>query len=594
MKIGQILKAYSDDFIEYRNMPASVDKKIRSMKKLGLLGMFYSLVAPFLVLSLNVSEKENIIVEFSALFIVMFVPLLILMLICRSSYFKKPENAIKKARTIQHISWVLISGIITWSLLALYYSEIENRDLNSYTWMLVSLIVTSLFVLNPWEILTFNILSLTGLFLQVFLRGYSFDNNSVTYNIIIFTFIDSYLMFTRYITEVDEMRATKKVIAMQNEREQFMVNMTHEMRTPLNAVLGKNQLIYNDTGEEDTKILSKEIMSSGKILMSLINDILDLSKIQAGRMSINPTEYSAFNITYELEDIMKSEARAKGLGFKLEIGNNLPATLYGDDVRIRQVIMNLLSNAIKYTKDGAVSLRVGFAYEDKEHKKGILKVAVIDTGIGIKAEDIPKLTQAFTRVDEKVNRNTKGTGLGLAITASLLELMGSKLIIESEYGIGSSFSFSISQGVVDETPLESTEIKKEKKTATFQAHKARLLMVDDNKVNFAVAKGLTKYYGFTPDYATSGEECIERLKEKTYDAVFMDHMMPEMDGIETMKKIKELMPEVLACTAFVVLTGNDPEQYKEQYREAGFTDYLTKPMDVERLDKVLRKILLKD
>lgn len=595
-KTRKNLRDYSNDFIEYRNMPASVEKKIKSMKKLGYFGMIYSPLAPFIILNLGVSNPRDVLTEFGSLFIVMCVPLVILLLVNRSEYFKRPENHVLRARAVQHISWLQISGILSWSLIALYFSEIENRDLNAYSWMIVSLIVTSLFVLNPWEILTFNSLSLTGLFLQVFLRGYSFANNSVVYNIVFFALIDSYLMFTRYFSEVDEMRAAKKVIEMKDEREQFMVNMTHEMRTPLNAVLGKNQNIYNDTKEEDTKELSKEIMASGKILMSLINDILDLSKMQAGKMNISPAEYSSYNISYELEDIMRSEAQAKGLGFKIEVSHMLPAVLFGDDVRIRQVIMNLLSNAIKYTKDGSVSLRIGFTYEDKVKKTGILRVAVIDTGIGIKPEDIPKLTQAFSRVDEKNNRNIKGTGLGLAITSSLLELMGSKLIIESEYGLGSTFSFSIEQGVVDETSLRSLDMKKEreKKTASFQAPKARVLVVDDNKVNYSVAKGLTKYYGFVPDYASSGLECIEHLKEKTYDAVFVDHLMPDMDGIETLKKIRETMPEVYACTSFVILSGNDPEQFKEQYAEAGFCDYLTKPMDVEKMDRVLRKILLKE
>jgi CheY-like chemotaxis protein/anti-sigma regulatory factor (Ser/Thr protein kinase) len=272
----------------------------------------------------------------------------------------------------------------------------------------------------------------------------------------------------------------------------------------------------------------------------------------------------------------------------------MPAGLYGDDVRIRQIIMNLLSNAIKYTKEGSVSLRMDFNYSDLDKKTGYLNVGVIDTGIGIKKEDIPKLAKAFSRVDEERNRNIKGTGLGLAITSSLLNLMGSKLQIESTYGLGSTFFFSVWQTVTDATPLKEKEFSKEANKEKFVATTADVLVVDDNKVNFAVCKGLMKYYGFTPDFASGGKECLKMIQEKKYDIIFLDHQMPEMNGIETLEKIKELYPNIYKDTPVVALTANESAHSKSEYLGYGFRDYLSKPIDADRLHNILGTYLPKE
>jgi len=500
----------------------------------------------------------------------------------------------RKARFLQHLTWFLVIGIYTWASYAMTISGARSNTVNYILWIVAMISVGTVFTLNPYEIIVSNAYSLTLMLIRLKKEDFEKAGITIIYSLVAFVIIDTILMLNKYFSCVKDYKKSAKMEEMQEDREQFMVNMTHEMRTPLNAVLGKNQIILNDTKELSTRQLSSEINSSGKILLSLINDLLDLSKMQAGKMSIVPNSYSTKTISYELADIMRSEAKAKDIGFKLEIGHALPTVLYGDDVRIRQIIMNLLSNAIKYTNEGSVSLRMDFNYSDNDKKTGYLNVAVIDTGIGIKKEDIPKLTKAFSRVDEEKNRNIKGTGLGLAITSSLLNLMGSKLEIESTYGLGSTFFFSIWQQVTDPTSLKETELSELVMKEKFVANNANALVVDDNKVNFTVCKGLMKYYGFTPDYASGGRECLSMIQEKKYDIIFLDHQMPEMNGIETLEKIRDLYPNIYKETPIVALTANESAHSKSEYIGYGFRDYLSKPIDADRLHNILGTYLPKE
>lgn len=386
-------------------------------------------------------------------------------------------------------------------------------------------------------------------------------------------------------------------IAAGKAKSQFLAQMSHEIRTPINAVLGMNEMILRESDDKDILDYSHNIQSAGKTLLSLINSILDFSKIEDGKMEILEIKYYVSDVINNLVNSIQERARAKSLEFEVNVDENIPSVLMGDDVRLTQVIMNLLTNAVKYTEKGKITLLI--KNEELTEDEVCLYVEVRDTGIGIKDEDMHKLFESFERIEEKRNRNIEGTGLGMAIVTKLLDMMGSKLEVESVYGEGSAFSFRIKQEIVDTTPIgnyheriesriEASEEKKE-----LYVPKARILVVDDNDMNIKVAKNLMKLNGFIPDTCMSGEECLEILRKNTYDIVFLDHMMPKMDGIETLKHIQE---EKLVSdgTHVIALTANAVNGAKEMYIEAGFEDYLSKPIEIPDLVEILIKYLPKE
>ena len=337
-----------------------------------------------------------------------------------------------------------------------------------------------------------------------------------------------------------------------------------------------------------------DIQVAGKNLLSIINTILDFSKIEDGKMDIVPAEYDFPSVLNNLINSAAAMTKGKNLELKVDIDPNLPVLLFGDDLRISQVVMNLLTNAIKYTEEGSVSFTVREA--SRNGKEIFIDVDVSDTGIGIRQEDMSKLFESFGRIEEKRNRGIEGTGLGIAIVTKLLEMMGSRLEVKSEYGKGSSFSFRIRQEIKDDTPIGKYTERFEKTVRQEVSHdyiyapSARVLVVDDNEMNCKVVKHLLKQNGIVPDFAFSGEECIDKLSVKFYHMVFLDHMMPKMDGIETLKILKEknLIPE---GTAVIALTANAVVGAKEFYLESGFDDYLSKPIEIEHLECMLSEYL---
>lgn len=376
-------------------------------------------------------------------------------------------------------------------------------------------------------------------------------------------------------------------------KSDFLANMSHEIRTPINAVLGMNEMILRESKDDNIRDYSQSIQIAGKTLLSLINSILDFSKIEDGKMEIIPVKYDLSSMLHNLVNSNLERSKSKGLEFKVDIDENLPSVLYGDDVRITQVIMNLLTNAVKYTEKGYIKLSVRDAGRDVE---GILlAVSVSDTGIGIKSEDREKLFESFERLDKERNRNIEGTGLGMSIVTRLLTMMGSKLSVESTYGEGSVFSFLLKQGIVDETPMGNYGVRlsksnEQKVERYLYAKGAKVLVVDDNEMNLKVAKNLMKRSGIIPDLALSGQEAIDKVKENKYDIILLDHMMPKMDGIETLEILKK--DKLLADNTIVIaLTANAVVGAKETYLNAGFNDYLSKPIDVIKLDELLKKYL---
>lgn len=370
----------------------------------------------------------------------------------------------------------------------------------------------------------------------------------------------------------------------------FISNMSHEIRTPINAVLGIDEMIIREATDETIRSYAYDIKSAGKMLLSIINDILDYSRIESGKMEIFPAEYSLKTLIDDINSLIFVKMKEKGLTYRLEVDASCPSVLLGDELRIKQVIINLLTNAVKYTEKGSVTFSVGHIL--RENGEIDLTVKVADTGIGMRSEDMSRLFEAYERLDEKRNHNIEGTGLGMGIVVRLLEQMNSHLEVESVYGKGSVFSFVLPQDVVDATPVgnvftcQKEDTPQENNSLTIYAPQAKILAVDDNRINLFVLKGFLKHTGIELDFAQSGKEGLERITQKDYDLVFLDHLMPGMDGIETLKHIREMDGKYRALPV-VALTANVMSGARERYLNAGFSDFMEKPFIAADLKRIL-------
>ena len=374
----------------------------------------------------------------------------------------------------------------------------------------------------------------------------------------------------------------------EQERTLLFASMSHEIRTPINAIMGMNEIILRDTKDDNIKSYAQDIKDASRLLLNLVNDILDFSKIEAGRMEIIPTEYRLEEMLRSICNLMKGKMEAKYLDFELNIGENVPSVLYGDEIRISQILINIMTNAIKYTDNGKVSLSVEYT-QDGDGNDAI-RYCVEDTGIGIKEEDIKKLFGSYERFDLERNRRVEGTGLGMGIVNGLLSAMNSHLEVSSVYGKGSIFSFTLAQKVIDYTPI-NTGLKdnslKNKEEKIF--YEKRALLVDDVLINLKVGELILKRFIKHVDVAHSGKEALHMIADKDYDIVAIDFMMPEMDGEEVMKSIKA-MGGKYESIPIVVLTGDYSVTARDEYMSMGFTDYLEKPLMPEELAAVLKKI----
>ena len=395
--------------------------------------------------------------------------------------------------------------------------------------------------------------------------------------------------------EAQVLRQKKDAADVANKaKSSFLAQMSHEIRTPINAVLGMNEMILRKS--EDAEILeyADNIDSAGHTLLALINSILDFSKIEDGKMDIIPVNYNTVTLIQNLVNSVSQRAESKGLELKVDVDESLPTVMFGDDVRITQIIMNLLTNAVKYTEKGTVTLTVKKTQRRKNHIK--LFVSVKDTGIGIKPEDMDKLMVSFERIEEKRNRKIEGTGLGMSIVSSLLNMMGSEIKVESTYGKGSEFFFELDQEIIDVTPIGAFEKISEKKAKRrsnedlIHAPSARILICDDNNLNRKVANNLLKLCDIHPDMVSSGAEALSMIEINDYHIVFLDHMMPGMDGIETLHEIRE-KNLVSEDTKVIVLTANAVMGAREEYFNEGFDDYLSKPIAIDSLVDILKKYL---
>lgn len=394
-------------------------------------------------------------------------------------------------------------------------------------------------------------------------------------------------------------------------KSEFLANMSHEIRTPMNAICGMSDFLLDEDLSDEAQEYTATIQSAADHLLNIINDILDFSKMESGKLEIIEDTYSVNNMVREIMNMMKIRAKDKPIRFRMGLNPETPQEFYGDAGRIRQIIINLMNNAIKFTEEGNITLSVHYEKEvegmEKPEKEpaegqvgdGFLHICVTDTGQGIKVEDQPKLFRAFEQVDQRRNRGVEGTGLGLAICKMLVELMGGKIWVESEYGKGSSFHFYIYQRVMNETPCKfskKVDFSEGKRSVQgFKVEGAKVLVVDDIKVNLKVASGMLRRFGIVPDEVESGFDAIGKIEQgEKYDIIFMDHLMPDMDGIETTRQLRQMEGCGENELCIVALSANAVNGMEQQFLENGMNDFLAKPMDNDKLGTVLLKWLPKE
>ena len=400
------------------------------------------------------------------------------------------------------------------------------------------------------------------------------------------------------IQQVDDLRKLnaekQQAIDVSEAKTRFLASMSHEIRTPINAILGMNEMILRENSDQTIDEYARNIKSSGKMLLMLVNDVLDFTKIESGKLEIREAEFRMSDMLGDVLSLIQERAQEKSLILRTEVADGVPNVMLGDEFRIRQILVNLLNNAVKYTDRGGITLNVGGQREGDAYE---LLLQVGDTGKGIRKEDQPHLFEAFSRADLKSNANIEGTGLGLAIVKSIVDSMKGDLGVESEYGIGSNFWVKLPLKYQGEELLASDfmEHREERKTAaatcSFTAVDARILAVDDNQSNLKIVKFFLKRNGIVPDLCSSGSHAIELCREKEYDLILLDHMMPEPDGIETLHVIRSDEKSLNKKTKVVVLTANAVAGSKQTYLDEGFDAYLTKPLDSTTFEETVRSML---
>ncbi|MBE5849944.1 MAG: response regulator [Lachnospiraceae bacterium] len=410
----------------------------------------------------------------------------------------------------------------------------------------------------------------------------------------------------KYNKEMEEMKLEehktayeRKVLELEKDaanasnkaKSDFLANMSHEIRTPMNAIIGMDEMILREKVSDKVRKYALDIQSAGKTLLSIINDILDFSKIESGKMELVPVEYGFASVMNDVVNMTMKKAQDKGLTYNLKVSKDIPSVLNGDEIRVRQVMLNLINNAIKYTHEGSVSVDV--SYDDGT---SMLWVVVSDTGIGIKNEDFGKLFGSFQRLEEDKNRNIEGTGLGLNITMRLVKMMEGTIGVNSKYGEGTTFTVCMKQEVIDRTPvgnfadnLSKMQYTGKEYKPALVAPKAKILVVDDNDMNLEVFEALLEDTKIGVTTARSGKECIEILRERSFDLIFLDQMMPGMSGVQTLEAMKR--DDLAENTAVIALTADAIVGARENYIKEGFSDYLSKPVMYEALEEMLIKYL---
>lgn len=390
-----------------------------------------------------------------------------------------------------------------------------------------------------------------------------------------------------------EKRSQQEAEAANMAKSSFLANMSHEIRTPINAILGMNEMILREEKDPAIRGYAGNIQASGNSLLSIVSDVLDISKIESGKLEIIPVDYEVNSLISDCCNMAAGRAKAKELELLVECADNVPMKLCGDETHIRQIIMNLLTNAVKYTEKGTVKLIVSGRFTDGGF---VLKVDVSDTGIGIAEENLPQLFTQFQRFDLQRNRNIEGTGLGLSIVKRLCDLMSGTITARSVLGSGSTFTVELPQKVVDSTPCGGVNLNysagaEHEYHHSFEAPEAKILAVDDLPINLLVIANLLKETRIKIDTAGSGRECLDKCSQQKYDLILMDHMMPEMDGVQTFEKLHGDKSSPNFETPVIMLTANALAGMREQYMDVGFADYVSKPVRGAKLEEAIRRNL---
>ena len=388
--------------------------------------------------------------------------------------------------------------------------------------------------------------------------------------------------------------ANQEAIAADAAKGEFLANMSHEIRTPLTTIMGMDEVILRKYESGPVYEYARDIQSAGNSLLHIINDILDFSKIESGHLELATGNYDLGQVLRNVDNMVKIRAEQKGLQYTAQIDDSLPDELFGDKIRVQQIMVNILNNAVKYTKKGSVKFTLTGVRGD-DPSLIVLHVTVTDTGIGIHAEDIPKLFKSFSRIDAKETHNIEGTGLGLAITGRLIELMGGNVEVTSTYGVGSTFHVVIPQKITGEKTLRDYELeaghKKKEVRKILKAPAAKVLIVDDNDMNRIVLRSLMKENEVRVDDAESGEECLKLCGKNAYDVILMDYMMPKMDGKETLHNLRAMTDAPGAKAKVIVCTANALVGVRAELLSAGFDDFLSKPVNGKELEDMLAKYI---
>ncbi len=435
-------------------------------------------------------------------------------------------------------------------------------------------------------------------FVMVVSSEYSYLDSCIT--LVVVSIFIGILMRIQFVTYDKERRLAQQqkeeIEEIAHSKDLFFANMSHEIRTPINTIIGLNEMILREDISDEIAENAINIQNASKMLLTTINDILDLSKLESGKMEIVPAQYEISAMFSDLVNLIWIRAHQKELEFKVDIDPEIPSMLYGDEVRIKQIVTNFLTNAVKYTEKGAVTLTA--KAERTAPDEILLRVSVADTGMGIRKEDLDNLFSSFKRIDGRENRNIEGTGLGLNISRQLAEMMGGRLYVDSIYRQGSTFTLEVRQRIVNVKPIGTINFSAQKQLdyrskykQIFTAPDASILVVDDNEMNRMVAVKLLRGTGMTVETAAGGRECLKKTAEKAYHVILMDHMMPDMDGEETMRAVRSQVKGYCQKTPILALTANVMTNAEQVYRDMGFDGYLAKPINSALLEASLLKYL---
>lgn len=475
----------------------------------------------------------------------------------------------------------IVLGIIILSTLIILFIDYRKGNIGDYKYTALGFVGFLIFGLLEIVLLVFNLDNINNLPMLI---GLMF----------LLTFIVAQQVYDLRVISIEK----QKAVDLSDAKTRFLASMSHEIRTPINSILGMNEMIIKENRDKVIDEYARTVQSSGRMLLTLVNDVLDFSKIESGKLEIMNTEYSISRVFSEILPMLSERAKVKELELEIRVKDEVPDGQIGDEFRLKQILVNLIGNAVKYTDKGFITVTLGGEY-GKDNEQFELTISVADTGRGIKQEDIKGLFDAFSRADIRKNRNIEGTGLGLAIVKSIINSMNGTINVESEYGKGSEFKVTIPVRVYDRTPVKEDFSGKasepvEEYKCDFRAPKAKILAVDDNGSNLKIVKLFLKETGIQPDLSMNGKEAIEMCKKTKYDLIFLDHMMPAPDGIETLKMIRKDPESLNRETKAVVLTANAIAGSRQMYLSAGFADYLTKPIDSRKLLITLKELLPPD